>query len=490
MEPQVLIVGAGPVGLTMAGELARYGVSARIVDKAAQRTDKSKALVIWSRTLELLDRAGSSEAFVAAGHKVTGANIIAGGRAIGHISIDTVGSPYPYALIVPQSDTERLLETQGERFGVRVERSVELTGFVADDDGVAATLRHDDGREETVRSAWLIGCDGAHSLVRHRLGLAFEGDTLQSDWFLADVHLRGLPFPDSDIATYWHQDGALVFFPISPGRYRVIADRGRAEGDAPETPTLDQVQAVLDRRGPAGVVVSDPIWLSGFRINERKVRDYRSGRVFLAGDAAHVHSPAGGQGMNTGMQDAINLAWKLAMVCRGRCPERVLDSYSAERSEVGRQVLKAAGRLTEVAVMRNPVAQIARNLAGWFLLGLAPVRRAMVETMTEVSLGYPHSPLNGRGLLGFGPEPGERMTPVAGEAPVGSGDVPRFALFGAEGETTSRLLRMYPDLLETAVRPPVRADWVWLVRPDGYVACVGAAGDSGVFEEYLGAFAG
>ncbi|HEY1411624.1 MAG TPA: FAD-dependent monooxygenase, partial [Rhodopila sp.] len=393
MQPQALIVGAGPVGLTMAAELARYGVSVRIVDKTAERTDKSKALVVWSRTLELLDRAGCADAFVAAGHKVDAANIIAGGKPVGHISFATVESAYRYALMLPQSDTERLLEAHLGRLGVGVERRVEITGFTCDDNGVAAVLRHGDGREEAIRTEWLIGCDGAHSTVRHTLGLTFEGETLQSDWILADVHMTGFPFPDTEIATYWHQDGVLVVFPISPGRFRIVADIGVADGHEPESPTLEEVQAVLSRRGPAGLVVSDPIWLSGFRINERKVGDYRSGRVFLAGDAAHVHSPAGGQGMNTGMQDAFNLAWKLAMVCRQSGSAAVLDSYSVERSEVGRQVLRAAGRLTEVAMMKNHAAQAVRNLVGRFMLGLAPVRRAMVDTMTEVSIGYVHSPL-------------------------------------------------------------------------------------------------
>jgi 2-polyprenyl-6-methoxyphenol hydroxylase-like FAD-dependent oxidoreductase len=488
MQPQALIAGAGPVGLTMAAELARYGVSVRIVDKAAQRSDKSKALVLWSRTLELLDHAGCTGAFVAAGQKVDGANIIAGGKPVGHISIATVESPYRYALMLPQSDTERLLEAHLNQLGVNVERQTEITGFTSDDTGVAAVLRHADGREEAIRTEWLVGCDGAHSTVRHMLGLPFEGETLQSDWILADVHMTGFPFPDTEMATYWHQDGVLVVFPISPGRYRIIADLDFAEGHEPENPTLDQVQAILSRRGPPGLVVSDPIWLSAFRINERKVSDYRSGRVFLAGDAAHVHSPAGGQGMNTGMQDAFNLAWKLAMVCRKSCSASVLDSYSVERSEVGRQVLKAAGRLTAVAVLKNHAAQSMRNLIGRFMLGLAPVRRAMVDTMTEVSIGYDHSPLNGRKVPGLaGPEPGERMPPVSGQRPVGAGNEPRFALFGKPGDATDRLLRDYPKLLEPELRSPANADGLWLVRPDGYTACVAKPGDSAPLDEYLGA---
>ncbi|WP_158928869.1 FAD-dependent monooxygenase [Acidisphaera sp. S103] len=488
MSTQVLIAGAGPVGLTMAAELARYGVSVRIVEKAAQRTDKSKALVLWSRTLELLDRSGCGSAFIAAGHKVDAANIVAGNKTIGHVTFADVASPYPYALMLPQSETERLLETHLAALGVKVERQVELMTFADKGDAVTATLRHADGHEETLQTAWLIGCDGAHSTVRHTLGLSFLGDTLQTDWILADIHMSGLPIPDSEIAVYWHEDGVLAEFPIAPGRYRIIADIGRSQGDHPSDPTLDQVQAVVDRRGPGGLRLSDPIWLAGFRINERKVKDYRSGRVFVAGDAAHVHSPAGGQGMNTGMHDAINLAWKLALVCHGAGgSEKLLDSFSVERSAIGEQVLANAGRLTAIAVMKNHTAQMVRNLAAGFLFGLSPVRHRMADTMAEVTLGYPDSPLNGPSAHGLGgPAPGERAAPVAGQTPVGAGSTPRFALFAAPGEAVSALLQTYQNLLEPTVRPPFASGGLWLVRPDGYVACV--AKDAVVIADYLRGF--
>jgi 2-polyprenyl-6-methoxyphenol hydroxylase-like FAD-dependent oxidoreductase len=490
MQTEVLIVGAGPVGLTMAAELTRYGVSVRIVDKVAQRTDKSKALVLWSRTLELFDRAGCSDAFVAAGQKVDAANIIAGTQLIGHISIAMVDSPYRYALMLPQSDTERLLENHLAFGGIKVERQVELTAFTSDASGVRSVLRYADGREETLETKWLIGCDGAHSTVRHALGLAFQGDTLQSDWILADIHLSGFPFPDSEIAAYWHEEGVLVVFPISLGRYRVVADIGVSKGAHLEHPTLDQVQAVIDRRGPGRLVASDPIWLSAFRINERKVGDYRSGRVFVAGDAAHVHSPAGGQGMNTGMQDAFNLAWKLALVCRNMCSDELLNSYSIERSAVGVEVLKAAGRLTAVAVLRNHAAQTVRNFLGRVLFGLNPVRRTMVEAMTEVSVRYKHSPLNGPSVHGIGgPAPGERVVPTVGQVPIGSGRAPLFALVAKTSNGTTQLLKTFEKLLDPDVRQPFNSGGMWLVRPDGYVACVANTDDIEVIAHYLDAIA-
>jgi 2-polyprenyl-6-methoxyphenol hydroxylase-like FAD-dependent oxidoreductase len=469
----------------MAIELARYGLAVRIVERAPQRTDKSKALVVWSRTLELLDRAECSAALLAAGHKVNAADIVAGDKTIGRIGFSGVASPYPFALMLPQSETERLFEERLMQFGVAVERRVEAIRFNQTPNGVTTALRRPDGAEETVETQWLIGCDGAHSTIRHGLGLSFEGETLQTDWILADVHVAGFKIPDSELAIYWNAEGLLASFPISPGRYRVIADVGVSKGEHPEDPTLAEVQSAVDRRGPGGLQVSDPIWLSAFRINERKVKDYRSGRVFIAGDAAHVHSPAGGQGMNTGMQDAINLAWKLALCCRAsEVPEQLLASYSQERSAVGEQVLKQASRLTAIAVLHNHAAQTVRNLVAGFLFGLAPVRRAMAETMTEVSIGYPRSPLNGpHGAIG--PAPGERVAPIVGQPPVGAGKSPRFALFAEPTPEAERLIASHPDLLEPAPRPAIAPRGSWLVRPDGYVAASAKAGEEGRLAEYL-----
>ncbi len=235
MNTSVLIVGAGPVGLTLACELTRYRVPVRIVDKAAQRTDKSKAIVLWSRTLELLDRGDRGSApFVEAGFKVDGVNIVAPeGHVVGHVKMDSVASPYPYALMLPQSDTERLLEERLQRLGVSVERGTEATTLTIGADSVAATLRRADGGEETVQADWLAGCDGAHSIVRHTLAAPFSGETMGSDWVLADVHMKGYPFPDTEVAVYWARDGVLPIFPISPGRYRIIGNVPSIGGRSP-----------------------------------------------------------------------------------------------------------------------------------------------------------------------------------------------------------------------------------------------------------------
>ena len=470
MSATVLIVGAGPVGMTLASELARYGVPARTVDKAAQRTDKSKALVLWSRTLELLDRGvGGAAPFVEAGFRIEAVDVVAGDKTIGRVAMDAIPSVYNYALALPQAETERLLEERLSQQGVHVERGVEVTAISPEANGYNTALLHPDGRDEVVHCDWLIGCDGAHSFVRHAIGAAFAGETLLSDWILADVHMTGYPRPDSDASIYWHQDGVLLIFPIEPGRYRIIGDLPAKAEVAASDPTLEEVQALVDRRGPAGVRLSDPVWLSGFRINGRKVASYRHGRAFLAGDAAHIHSPAGGQGMNTGMQDAINLSWKLVLVIRGEATEALLDTYTAERSDVGDQVLKAAEQLTKVATLHSPVAQSLRNLAAHVALGLPPFTRAAAETMSEIDIHYSHSPLNGSHVGAL--KSGERVAPAPGQPPIGAGPRPGFVLFAAPSPAVSQLVDAYPGLLTPELRPPLREGVISAVRPDGYLGC-------------------
>jgi 2-polyprenyl-6-methoxyphenol hydroxylase-like FAD-dependent oxidoreductase len=483
MTDTVLIVGAGPVGLTMALELARYQVPVRLVDKMSKRSDTSRAIAIWPRTLELLDRAGASADLVALGNKVTAANIIAGSAPMARIELAHVDTPYPFALMLPQSDTESVLERHLERLGARSELGVELAAFTQDADGVTATLRHADGQVETERFGWLVACDGSHSPVRHSLGLSFEGDTLGTDWALGDFHMSGSPYPLNELFTYWHEEGPLIFFPMAPGRYRIIASLAPSKGAAPVVPAPEAFQAIVDRRGSSDIVLGEPIWTSAFRINERQIPSYRAGRVFLAGDAAHVHSPAGGQGMNTGMQDAINLAWKLAMVCRGLSANpALLDSYDTERRPVGAEVIAAAGRLTTIATIHNPIAQHVRNVIAHFVLGLPPVQRALQGSMTEVSIGYPDSPLNGR--ASGSPQAGKRMRPLDRETPYGAGDAPRFTVRArvAPGKPAPS---WQTDLVDPAIRPATPGADIELVRPDGYLAISAVDQDWASVEAYL-----
>jgi 2-polyprenyl-6-methoxyphenol hydroxylase-like FAD-dependent oxidoreductase len=408
----VLIVGAGPVGLTMAAALNDHGIKCRIIDKAPTANDKSKALVVWSRTLELLDKLGLAETFVATGMKINGASMYHAGERLVHIQLTGADSPFGFPLMIPQNETERLLTEHLASRGVTIERQIELVDFGEQAEKVVCQLRHANGSEEQLDVPWMVGCDGAHSTVRHTLGLEFSGSAEPNDWILADVHIKG-PIASDELSIFWHEKGVLVFFPITPTRYRVIADLGMAHGDGkPADPTLADAQAKVDERGPGGITLTDPVWLAGFRINERKVSDYRHGRVMLAGDAAHIHSPAGGQGMNTGMQDAFNLAWKLALVQKGRGRiEPLLDSYSNERSAIGDQVLRAAERLTTVATLRNPVAQFMRNHIAPIVTSFGFVQDKIRDMMCELSINYHGSPLvkDDWPLRGGGIAAGERL---------------------------------------------------------------------------------
>jgi 2-polyprenyl-6-methoxyphenol hydroxylase-like FAD-dependent oxidoreductase len=484
MKADALIVGAGPVGLTMAAELARYGLSVRIVDKNPQRTDKSKAIVVWPRTLELLHRMGPgvTERFIQAGLKVDCTNIFSGAQQIAHVDLSAVDSPYNFVLLIQQSETERLLEEHLATLGVKVERQVELRDFEQSATGLTCNLAHANGSGEKIEISWLIGCDGAHSTVRHALGMNFEGSTMLTDWILADVHIDGMQGPPA-ANIHWHAQGVLAIFPLGGTRYRVIADAGESASNAigeHRVPALEEVQQILDVRGPQGLVATDPVWMSGFTINERKVADYRAGRVFLAGDAAHVHSPAGGQGMNTGMHDAFNLSWKLVLVSRGLCgAEPLLMSYSAERSAVAKLVLEATGRATKMALLRGDAKQSIRNHIASLVFGFAPVKHMMADVLSEITVGYPDSPLNSTSHHEHGgPAPGKRAPIRDGELPIGGGSTPRFALFAAESSAHTSVLNEFPDILEPALRAPYDSRGLWLVRPDGYVALGASNGDA------------
>jgi 2-polyprenyl-6-methoxyphenol hydroxylase-like FAD-dependent oxidoreductase len=414
----------------MAAHLHQHGLACRLIDSSPVASDKSKALVLWGRTLEMLDDLGIVGEFLKAGRFLKAARLHGGRRLLAHIPFEPAGTEYPKPLMLAQSETERLLAEHLRRVGVTVERSVELTDFTDHGDHVLPTLRDADGHEETIRCDWLLGCDGAHSTTRKKVGLDFTGEAEPNDWVLADCRVEG-PIPLDELSLFWHHKGVLVFFPFGPpGRCRVIADMGKAQGTGhPPDPSLAEVQKIVDERGPAGVRLTDPFWLAGFRIHERKVSDYRRGRVFLAGDAAHIHSPAGGQGMNTGMQDAWNLAWKLALVQTGRARPSLLDSYRAERGEVGETVLRQATLMTWAATLRNPIAQFCRNRVVGLLSHLSSFRINFVRYMSEMSIHYPHSPLNGEsagaswssGLV----RPGDRMTDVRLKEP-GTGQESRL----------------------------------------------------------------
>jgi 2-polyprenyl-6-methoxyphenol hydroxylase-like FAD-dependent oxidoreductase len=388
-----LVVGAGPVGLTMANELARHGVHCRIIDRASERLPTSRALAIFPRTLEVFETMGVSGRFLAEGRRLHGLLLHHRQEQIAKIDFASVVSPFPFALGLPQAETERLLSEHLAGSGVKVERGVELTGLTQTSEAVRAVLRQPDGAEEIVETPWLIGCDGAHSTTRHALGMEFAGTQYDESFILADVQLESNLDADR-VHLFLGDDGVLGIIPFAQNRWRIVANiPPQLRYETLPDVTLTEVQELVDCRAAQGFRVSDPVWLSRFHISHRKVQQFRQLRVFLAGDAAHIHSPAGGQGMNTGIQDAFNLAWKLALVLRGNAPAQLLASYHLEREPVARDVLNLTDRITRVATMRNSIAQSVRDFLLPRVSGIDFVGDRIADRLAELNVSYRASPI-------------------------------------------------------------------------------------------------
>src|SRR5208282_1052156 len=300
------------------------------------------------------------------------------------------------------------------------ERSVELVGLAQTADAITVTLKHSDDREEQCRAEYLIGCDGAHSAVRHALNLGFDGAEYEENFALADIRIDS-SMPDDEICGFASEKGLVFFFPITHGRYRMIADVD-AERPGGE-PKLEDLQKIVDEQCHIPARLHDPKWMAYFKIHRRQASAYRAGRAFLAGDAAHIHSPAGGQGMNTGLQDAYNLAWKLALTMKGLAKPALLDSYGAERHAVGRAVLKFSDTMTRVMELRNPVAASIRNRLAPVLSGSDMFRDAATRRVAELEINYRESPIVGEyheglfaSLASFGgtPRAGDRALDAEG----------------------------------------------------------------------------
>jgi 2-polyprenyl-6-methoxyphenol hydroxylase-like FAD-dependent oxidoreductase len=396
---EVLIVGAGPTGLVLALWLTKQGVSVRIIDKSAGPGETSRAMAVQARTLELYRQLDLGDAVVAAGHKDLAMNFWAGGKRRAELSLGEAGAgmtPYPFLLVFPQDQHERFLIQHLETMGVSVERQTELLSFEEKDGRVTARLRTSDGSEEVCEASYIAGCDGARSSIRKQVGGSFEGGTYKQIFYVADVALTGLePANEAHIAL----DGSdfVMALPYGDsGQFRLIGTVRGERAEHPEALTFEDVShEAIDK---LGVKIQSVNWFSHYRVHHRVTDSFRYGRAFLLGDAAHVHSPAGGQGMNTGIGDAINLAWKLAEVVKGRAADSLLDSYDAERRAFARKVVDTTDRLFTFATAQGSFADFVRThifpTVASVAYGLGSVREFMFRTVSQTMLNYHDSPLS------------------------------------------------------------------------------------------------
>jgi 2-polyprenyl-6-methoxyphenol hydroxylase-like FAD-dependent oxidoreductase len=494
----VLVVGGGPTGLALAAQLRAYGTRFRIVDRSLDRVRESRAPAIQPRTLEALAGFGVTEELVARGNTAMRLRMHLPGRVVPMrlFDIGLDDTAYPFLLFLPQAETENVLAGHLAARGVAVERGTELVGTEAGSSYVSCRLRRGDGTEETVEARYVVGCDGAHSTVRAQAGIGFEGYAYPQTFLLADLEVDGLE-PDA-VHTYMAGAGMLFFFPLgSPATWRMLAMR---PPDAPDTDvTLPLLQEITGRYTDDALVLRDPAWMTDFRLHNRGAARYRAGRCFLAGDAAHIHSPAGAQGMNTGIQDALNLGWKLALVCRGAAPEGLLETYETERAPVGRIVRRLTDRAFTIVTSGNPALRLARTRLAPRLAPLAlratALRGRIFRTVSELGIHYRRSPVSAAGPRSprRGPRAGDRLPDLPhGLQARCAGPGYQLLLTGPphlwSDERIAPLLRGRDGLVDVH-RVGTRSPWPdvvqGLVRPDGYLGYVAAGAQLEGLHGYL-----
>lgn len=385
-----LIIGAGPTGLALAGDLLRHGMKVRIIDRAHEPTNLSKAVVLMPRTLEEFAARRLAEEAIRLGEKTTSLTTYCHGHVIFHSEYDKLSTDYSFLINIPQASTESVLRGYVGRHGGQVEWDTDLLSFEENADGVSATIKLPDGSTEVVRTHYLIGCDGAHSVVRHALGFEFHGAAYRDTWLLADVKIDWR-LPHGHTYLFFLENGLFSVFPMPDERYRIYVVEPLNE-KLGRSPTLEEFQVIADRFVCDGCVLSDPHWLAEFHCHHRKVKHYSRGRVHLAGDAAHVHSPETGLGMNTGIQDAFNLAWKIAWVRKGWASENLLLSYDAERSFVGQQVVALSDFTHKVWARFGKLAEIIREPMWRFFNNYYAHHTDKLEEAMQIRIHYPAGP--------------------------------------------------------------------------------------------------
>ena len=478
----VLIAGAGPTGLALALWLTRLGVAVRIFDRTAEPGTTSRALAVQGRTLELYRQLGIADAVIDGGVKIAGLNFWVSGVRATRVPLQRLGeglTPYSFVLVFPQDAHERVLIEQLEALGVQVERRTELIRFEQHSGSVRATLRLPDGSEDICEAAYLAGCDGAGSTVRETLRIGFPGGTYQGLFYVADVDATG-PATDGELHVDLGHADFLIVFPLrGHGRVRLVGMVSEHVGSG--ALTFDDVRgrAVEDLK----LRVATVNWFSTYRVHHRVAHRFREGRVFLLGDAAHIHSPVGGQGMNTGIGDAVNLAWKLAAVLNGAAAENLLDTYEPERIAFARRLVATTDRVFTVVTKQGRVARLVRTriaprLAP-FLFRLRPVRRTLFRILSQIGVNYRHSGLS-LGSAGA-VRGGDRLPWV--ETAQGQDNFAPLASLGWQVHVYGEpQLGMREGCAELQL-PLHQFDWqpgmrraglsrgaLYLIRPDGYVA--------------------
>ncbi|MFF1687440.1 MULTISPECIES: FAD-dependent monooxygenase [unclassified Streptomyces] len=425
----VLVVGAGPVGLVVACELLQQGIPVRVVDAGRGHTAHSRANVIWPRNLELLDRIGVTEELLDTGHRLAGTAFYSRGRRLATAWMSKLpDSPYPFALTLSQNDTEAVLRRRLAALGGSVEQGVRLTALDNAADGPAVKLEHEDGRTEELEPGWLVGADGAHSTVRKELGIGYDGPPVDVSFAITDARLTTTL--SEDLSHYCYApSGAMVLGPMGDGVHRIALNVPHDAYSEDDPPPREMFQQVVDDRAAGRSRVEELLWSGSFRVRVRIASAFRSGRCFLAGDAAHVISPAGGQGMNTGMQDAFNLAWKLSGVLRGEFGEPILDSYDRERRSVSHEVARSTALLTKAGLVNTPAKVALRDAAFTAADRTGLFQRRLAPQLSQTAVSYdgdrhPRMPLRvSSGSLANGS--GEAVTGSRPAAPrLDNGDWP------------------------------------------------------------------
>jgi 2-polyprenyl-6-methoxyphenol hydroxylase-like FAD-dependent oxidoreductase len=463
VDVDVIVVGAGPAGLLLAGDLARAGVSCAVFERRSGRSGLTRAFAVHARTLEQLDARGMADELVASGTPVAQLRFFAGAA----LDLSRLPSRFPYVLVTPQYQTERVLEQRARRAGADIRHGSEVTGLTQHPDGVEVTVRQDGHPDRVVRAGWMVGADGMHSMVRQALGMPFPGKPVVRSVMLTEVRLTQPP--PGTLGIQSTGDAFALVVPFGDGWYRVIAwhRRNQPPEDAPVS--LDDVREVARQAFGSDYGMHDPRWMSRFHSEERQVPRYRDGRVLLAGDAAHVHSPAGGLGMNTCIQDAANLGWKLAATVHGWAPPGLLDTYHSERYPVGRQVLRNSGAVLRLFTL-PPALVAARNVLASAATTIPVVARRLAAAISGVGISYPAPPgahpLAGKRVADLPLIDGRRLY----EALRGG----RFLLAASPGALPADVTSDYRDRVDAA--PVARAcGTVALIRPDAYIAWAAAA---------------